>query len=230
MRKLARELGVELAAVAGSGPGGRVERADVLVAAGAGGEASEPVSAHRQALARRLERAAAIPQFSVGVTVVTSRVATDEAWTPALLRAVAATLREHPALNALWVEGRRLRRLERFDVGLAVAGEDALYVVTIPEPDALPPADLAEAVSRAAEDARAGHATRSPAAVILSNLGATGVDRFTPILDPDATAVLAAGRASDRLELTLTVDHRVADGVAAGRFLAALRDRLESTT
>ena len=230
VRKLARELGVDLAAAAGSGPGGRVERDDVLAAAGAAGEAGEPVSAHRQALARRLERAAAIPQFSVGVTVDTSRVATDEAWTPRLLRAVAATLREHPALNALWVEGGRIRRLERCDVGLAVAGEDELYVVTIPEPDALPPPELADAVAGAAEDARAGHASRSPAAVILSNLGATGVDRFTAILDPDATAVLAAGRATDLLELTLTVDHRVADGVAAGRFLAALRDRLESGT
>ena len=228
VRKLARELGVDLAAVAGSGPGGRVERDDVLAATGA--EAGEPVSAHRQALARRLERAAAIPQFSVGVTVDTSRASTDEAWTPTLLRAIAATLREHPALNALWVEGGRIRRLERRDVGLAVAGEDELYVVTIPEPDALAPAELADAVARAAEDARAGHATRSRAAVILSNLGATGVDRFTAILDPDATAVLAAGRATDRLELTLTVDHRVADGVAAGRFLAALRDRLESGT
>lgn len=227
VRKLARELGVDLAGIAGSGPGGRVGREDVLAAGGDAG--GEPVSPHRLALARRLERAAAIPQFSVGVTVDVSRVSTDEAWTPALLRATAATLREHPALNALWLEGGRIRRLDRVDVGLAVAGEDSLYVVTIPEPDALSPTELAETISRVADDARAGHAARSPAAVILSNLGGVGVDRFTPILDPDATAVLAAGRATDRLELTLTVDHRVADGVAAGRFLAALRDRLEAT-
>jgi len=226
VRKLARNLGVDLAGVEGTGPGGRVERDDVLAAAGE--EAGEPVSPHRLALARRLERAAAIPQFSVGVTVDASRVSGDEGWTPVLLRAAAATLREHPDLNALRLEGGRIRRLDRVDVGLAVAGDDALYVITIPEPDALSPAELADAVAHAADEARAGHAARSPAAVILSNLGGVGVDRFTPILDPDATAVLAAGRATDTLELTLTVDHRVADGVAAGRFLAALRERLES--
>ena len=97
-------------------------------------------------------------------------------------------------MNALWLEGGRLRRLDRADVGLAVAGEDDALVVTIPEPDALSPAELAEAVERAAEEARAGHASRSPAAVTLSNLGGVGVDRFTAILDPDQTAVLAAGR------------------------------------
>jgi pyruvate dehydrogenase E2 component (dihydrolipoamide acetyltransferase) len=225
VRKLARELGVELERVGGTGPGGRIEREDVLAVST--GNAAEPASPHRRALARRLERAAAIPQFSVGVTVDVSRASVDEAWTPALLRAIAATLRKHPELNALWVEGGRIRRLDRVDVGLAVAGDDSLHVVTIPEPDALSPADLREAVARAAAEARAGPASREPTAVILSNLGAVGIDRFTPILDPDATAVLGAGRAAERLELTLTVDHRVADGVAAARFLAALRDRLE---
>lgn len=225
VRKLARELGVDLAMVAGSGPGGRVEREDLVAAGGDG----EPVSPHRRQLARRLERATAIPQFSVGVTVDMTAVAADESYTALLLRGIAATLREHPALNALWVDGGRIRRLERHDVGLAVAGDDSLYVVTIPEPDALSPEELANAVARAAEEARSGHASRSPAAVILSNLGGVGVDRFHAILDPDATAVLAAGRATDRLELTLTVDHRVADGVAAGRFLAALRARLETS-
>ena len=225
VRKLARDHGVDLAEVTGSGPDGRIERDDVLAAAG--DDAGEPVSAHRLALARRLERAAAIPQFSVAVTLDTTH-AGDEAWTPKLLRAVAATLREHPGLNAVWLDGGRIRRLERFDVGLAVAGEESLYVVSIAEPDLLDAATLADAVAQAADEARAGHAARSPVAIILSNLGATGIDRFTPILDPDATAVLGAGRATDRLELTMTVDHRVTDGVAAGRFLAALRVRLEA--
>jgi pyruvate dehydrogenase E2 component (dihydrolipoamide acetyltransferase) len=223
VRKLARELGIDLDAVAGSGPGGRVEREDVVAAAG---DLVEPASPHRQALARRLERAVAVPQFSVGVTVDMTRAPAAESYTPLLLRAIAATLRDHPELNTLWADGARLHRLERCDVGLAVAGEETLYVVTIPEPDRLGPAELVERVARAADDARAGRASRSPVAVILSNLGGVGVDRFTAILDPDATAVLAAGRVTDRLELTLTVDHRVADGVVAGRFLVALRDRL----
>ena len=165
-------------------------------------------------------------------------------YTHVLLQAIAKALRVHPDLNRLWLEdGPRLRRLERADVGLAVAGEETLLVVTIPEPDGLPLPELAADVEHAAAEARAGRISeryRGPAAVTLSNLGMVGVDRFTAVLDPDQTAILAAGRVAERpavvagalraqlqLELALTVDHRVADGFAAGAFLAAIRDELQ---
>ena len=70
-----------------------------------------------------------------------------------------------------------------------------------------------------------------------------GVDRFSAIVDPDQTAILAVGAVTERVsaaagevrigpwvELTLTVDHRVVDGVLAARFLAAIKARLESDT
>jgi len=249
VRRLAQERGVDLAQVRGSGPGGRVERADVLALAEEGGP-GELVSRHRRSLAVRLGRSAAIPQFTVGVTVDMSAAAAlvererDVTYTHVLLRAIAQGLRAHPDLNRLWVEdGPRLRRLERADVGLAVAGEETLLVVTIPEPDRMPLPELAGEVERAAAEARAGRISeryRGPAAVTLSNLGMVGVDRFTAVIDPDQTAILAAGRVAERaavvdgtlraqpqLELALTVDHRVADGLAAGAFLAAIRDGLQ---
>jgi pyruvate dehydrogenase E2 component (dihydrolipoamide acetyltransferase) len=248
VRKLAREQGIDLAGLSGTGPGGRIERGDVLAAAGSG-DGGDAVPPHRLAMARRLGRSVSIPQFAVGVTVDMTRAAPaletlGVTYTHVLLRAIAATLRAHPGLNARWRDGPRIERLERVDVGLAVAGEDALYVVTIPEPDRLADDALVEHVERAAAEARAGRVSEQyagPAAVVLSNLGGIGVDRFEAILDPDATAVLAAGRVVERptvvdgeiraipqLELTLTVDHRVADGVAAGRFLVALRNLLET--
>ena len=249
VRRLAQERGVDLAQVTGSGPGGRVERADVLALAEEGSP-GEPVSRHRRALAARLGRSAAIPQFTVGVTVdmtaAAALVAGEQGvtYTHVLLQAIAKALRVHPDLNRLWLEdGPRLRGLERADVGLAVAGEETLLVVTIPEPDGLPLSELAAEVERAAAEARAGRISeryRGPAAVTLSNLGMVGVDRFTAVLDPDQTAILAAGRVAERpavvagalrtqpqLELALTVDHRVADGFAAGAFLAAIRDALQ---
>ena len=249
VRRLAQEHGVDLAQVQGSGPGGRIERSDVLALVEEG-DPGELVSRHRRSLAARLGRSAAIPQFTVGVTVdMTAAAALVErdaavTYTHVLLRAIARALRAHPEMNRLWVdEGPRLRRLERADVGLAVAGEDTLLVVTIPEPDLLPLTELAAEVERAAAAARAGvvsERNRGPAAVTLSNLGMTGVDRFTALIDPDQTAILAAGRVAERpavvdgslqpllqLELALTVDHRVADGFGAGRFLAAVRDELE---
>lgn len=233
VRKLAEERGVDLATLDGTGPGGRILREDVLAAGGAA--ASEPISRHRRALVARLQRSAAIPQFSVGVTV-DMRAAAGERVTPLLLRVLAAALREHPELNRLWLdEGPRIQQLDRVDVGLAVAGDETLQVVTIPEPDRL--RDLEQFVRDVREGRQLSHGRP---ALTLSNLGATGIDRFEALLDPDQTAILAAGRVAERpgivegrvepvpqLDLTLTLDHRVADGVAAGRFLETVRRLLE---
>jgi pyruvate dehydrogenase E2 component (dihydrolipoamide acetyltransferase) len=251
VRRFAEEQGVDLALVTGSGPDGRVERADVIAAITGGAAAATPASRHRRALAERLTRSTRIPQFSVGVTVDMTRAAAQVAVTPdlsythLLLQAVAFALREHPDINRLWLEqGPGFRSLERADVGLAVAAEETLLVVSIPEPDRLTPADLIETVERAAEGARAGRLLerhRTPVAVTLSNLGGIGVERFTALLDPDQTAVLAAGavtarpalidgqiRPAPQLDLTLTADHRVVDGATAGRFLISVRAALEA--
>ena len=238
VRRLAQEHGVDLAQVRGSGPGGRVERADVLALVD-GAAAGELVSGHRRALAARLVRSTAIPQFTVGVTVdMTAAMPLIEGTvtlTHVLLQAMARSLRAHPEMNRLWVDGGpRLRALERVDVGLAVAGDDTLLVVTIPEPDLLSLPQLAREAGRAALAARDGDVpaeNRGPASITLSNLGMVGVDRFTALIDPDQTAILAAGRVVERpqpqLELNLTVDHRVVDGSQAGAFLASIRADLE---
>ena len=255
-RRLAQEHGIELASVQGSGPGGRIEKEDVLAlvdgASPADGELE--LSRHRRALAERLTRSVlTIPQFSVGVDVDMTKAAAQLAQTRAdglagltythlLLRATAGALREHSALNRLWVnEGPRLRQLEGAVVGLAVAGDDTLLVPTIADADLVELSALVEVTAEAERLARAGKVTGgAPAAITLSNLGMFGVDRFSAIVDPDQTAILAVGAVTERvsavagevrvgqwLELTLSVDHRVADGVLAARFLAAVRTRLE---
>jgi len=255
-RKLAQERGIDLASVRGSGPGGRIEKHDVLalIEAAPVPEGEVELSRHRRAVAERLTVSVqTIPQFSVGVDVDMSRAATRLAreraegvagltYTHLLLQAAAGALRELPAMNRLWVaEGPRLRQLERADVGLAVAGEETLSVPTIAEPDLLDLATLVEATGRAELLARdEGKVTGGPAAITLSNLGMFGVDRFAAIVDPDQTAILAVGAVTERVsaaagevrigpwvELTLTADHRVVDGVLAARFLAAVRARLE---
>jgi pyruvate dehydrogenase E2 component (dihydrolipoamide acetyltransferase) len=166
-------------------------------------------------------------------------------YTHVILRAMAAALREHLSINRLWLEeGPSYRSLARADVGLAVAGEDTVLVLTIPEPDSVAPADLVALVDAAVRRGRAGSLTAddaAPAAITLSNLGMHGVDSFQAIVHPAQTAILAAGRVAERvvvidggihvvpqMELSLTVDHRVADGVAAARFLEAVRTGLES--
>jgi pyruvate dehydrogenase E2 component (dihydrolipoamide acetyltransferase) len=255
-RKLAQEHGIDLASVHGSGPGGRIEKQDVLALIGAAPatEGESALSKHRLAIANRLTRSVqTIPQFSAAVDVDmrTAAAQLEQAradgpagltYTHLLLRATAHALREHPALNRLWVsEGPRVRQLERADVGLAVAGEETLLVQTIAEPDLLELSALVELTEHAERLAREGKLTGGPAAITVSNLGMFGVDRFSAIVDPDQTAILAVGAVTERVsatagevsigpwvELTLTVDHRVVDGVLAARFLAALRARLES--
>ena len=212
------------------------------------------LSRHRRAIAERLTRSVqTIPQFSAAVDVDMRSAAaqveqaradglTGLTYTHLMLRATAYALREHPALNRLWgSDGPRLRELEQVDVGLAVAGEDTLLVQTISEPDLVDLPALVELTGRAERLAREGKMSGGPVAITVSNLGMLGVDRFSAIVDPDQTAILAVGAVTERVsaaageirigpwvELTLTVDHRVVDGVLAARFLAAIRARLES--
>jgi pyruvate dehydrogenase E2 component (dihydrolipoamide acetyltransferase) len=212
----------------------------------------EAVPPHRQAIARRLARSAQVPHFSISKTIdATSlrRLAGEVEGltiTHLLLQAVSAALLEHPALDRTWSDaGPFYRRLGRGDVGLAVASRDNLIVATLPCPAKLGLEELALTARRAASLAREGRLTQEfsgPVAVTVSNLGMFGVDRFEAVIDPDQCAILAAGQIQDRpgvvdgtvrpvaqLDLTLSVDHRVADGAAAAAFLVAVSDRLESS-
>lgn len=250
VRALAREHGVDLTRLEGSGPAGRIEKQDVLAALGPDTYDGEPVPTHRRTLAARLTRAAGVPQFSIGVTADLTRALVGLEATPGatvthlLVRAVAVALRAHPALNRIWIEdGPRLRPVEPIRVGLAVAAEDRLVVPTIADPDRESLGALAARIASLVSDARGGRigaAHSGPAAVTVSNLGMFGVDWFQAIVDPDQSAILAAGAIARRpvateqgigaaplIELVLSVDHRVADGVAAARFLQAVKSELE---
>lgn len=255
-RALARERGVDLAQVTGSGPGGRIERRDVLAALDSASPrraddgTTDVVPPHRRAIAARLSRAATVPQFTVSRTVDARSALARAAGldgvtlTHVLLQAAAVALRAMPDVNRVWLdEGPRFLRLAHCHVGLAIAADDNLIVATIPEPDRLGLEDLVLTMRRAVDEGRRGRLSAvftAPAAMTLSNLGMFGVDRFEAIVDPDQTAILAVGRAVERpavtadgiaavpqLDLALTVDHRTVDGAAAARFLAAVCAELE---
>lgn len=265
-RTLAREHGVELSSLVGTGPEGRLERRDVQtfidmqgLAAGSATPArgmatpgEEPVPPQRQAIARRLARATQVPHFSVSKTIDATSVrrlageVEGLTITHLLLQSVSAALLDHPMLDRTWDEvGPFYRRLGRGDVGLAVASADNLIVATVPCPAKLSLEQLALTARRATALAREGRLTQEfsgPVAVTVSNLGMFGVDRFEALIDPDQCAILAAGQIQERpgvvdgtvrpvaqLDLTLSVDHRVADGAAAAAFLVAVSDRLEGT-
>jgi pyruvate dehydrogenase E2 component (dihydrolipoamide acetyltransferase) len=288
-RRLAREHGIEIASVRGSGPDGRIERKDVETLIGAATAVAERVQAppveastgaapavarvepvqppartqdrdvprHRQVIAQRLTRSVQmIPQIALMATADMTR---SRAWLDAqratglagltythlILRAVARALQAHPNINTLWrSEGPWLRALPQAHVGLAISGDDTLLVATIAEPDQQALSDLVQSVTEATARGRSGalsQADLAPAAITVSNLGMRRVSAFVAIVDPDQTAVLAVGQVAEQavarngalysipqVTLTLTVDHRVADGVAAANFLETICDSLEN--
>ena len=133
-RALARERGIDLAQVTGSGPGGRIERRDVLAALDSASPrraddgTTDVVPPHRRAIAARLSRAATVPQFTVSRTVDARSALARAAGldgvtlTHVLLQAAAVALRAMPNVNRVWLdEGPRFLRLAHCHVGLAIA-------------------------------------------------------------------------------------------------------------
>lgn len=252
-RALARQLGVDISSVVGSGPGGRIEKQDVAGARTDGapdGLARVHVPPHRVDLARRLSRSAQVPQFAISRTVDATRAKLRLAEVPGatythlLLKALGSALKDHPQLNRVWSDdGPSFDLSAAGNVGLAVADDDRLNVITIPNPDRLGLAEVAALTREMVSSVRAGQMKAeflAPAAVTLTNLGMFGVDQFTPLLEPGRSAVLGAGRAYERpvvtaqgiiaqlqIDLTLTVDHRTADGAAAAEFLLSVVSEVE---
>ncbi len=230
-RALARELGVDLAAVQPTGERGQVTPEDVRAAA-------EPAAAElprvtpprpapppardatpvddvkrqavRRATAEIMERSAAIPQFTLYRRLHLDRAAEQRAgrsWTTEVVRAMADALRGHPELNARWdADSRSAVAVDGVSVGLAVDRPGVgLVVATIVDPDLLG-ADEADAAIRALVDrARAGKLRpedMAPASITLSNLGGIGVDRFNALLVPPQAAILSMGTVRPRPVVT----------------------------
>ena len=223
-RRRARELGVDLAAVAGTGPGGRIVAKDVTAAAaGAGGARSDggrrgepvrlPLTVTRRTIAERLaESARTIPHFTVTVDVEMSAAldlradlrhdAGDDAPTvnDLVVRASALALREHPGINASLVEDVLLQWPE-VNVGIAVDTPEALLVPVVHGADRLPLAELAarsRELVRRAQDRSLAPADLADGTFTVSNLGMLGVSRFTAIVNPPQVAILAVGAAAQR--------------------------------
>lgn len=263
VRKQARELGVDLAKLHGTGPAGAITMADVEAAAGLGtasgaeevspltggpsGEA-ERLSKTRQAIAERMTRSVReAPQFNVGGEIdledALPRLSETLRMNDLLLYLTVQALREVPVLNAHF-DGTYLTRYPQVDLSIAVAGDDGLLTPTIPGAERLTPAELAEASRAVIARARSGRQRRedlTTGTFTVSNLGITRrVDRFTAVLNPPQVAILAAGSAKPRpvvrdgglhmrttVQLTLTGDHRVVDGVDLARFLDAFQAQVE---
>ena len=243
VRALARRLGVDVAQVQGTGPGGAVTRADVERAARALADAgpAEPLRGVRRAMAERMARAHA----EVVPASLTDEADVD-AWPDGttvllrLIRAVVAGCRAAPALNA-WFDGEQLTRrvLARIDLGVAVDIEDSgLFVPVMRDVGGRSLDDLTAGVARLKDAVRARSippdALRGQT-ITLSNFGSVGGRHAALVVVPPQVAILGAGRLAPRvvavgteprvhhvLPLSLTFDHRAVTGAEAARFLRAV--------
>jgi pyruvate dehydrogenase E2 component (dihydrolipoamide acetyltransferase) len=260
-RKLAAERGIDLGGITGTGPGGRVQLDDVqraIDAPRAAGAAAQPLSPMRRALARAMTLSnATIPQFTVTRSVDWTEMQTRRREFAArladgaprltvndfLLQAVARSLIEFPALNATFSgdpesADARIVPASGAHIGLVVAVDNGLLVPVIHDVERLGLAEIARRRQDCVARGLKGRLKREEvegATFSISNLGADGPDRFTAIINPPQSAILAVGRQRDcvvarggaivvrpQSDLTLTVDHRVADGRLASQFLARL--------
>ena len=249
VRALARQLGVNLSVVQGTGPDGAATKQDVERAAGvlAGAPEAEPLRGVRRAMATRMARAhAEVPRATVNDEADVSAWTDHTAVMPRLLRALVAGCREAPALNAWFDPDTMARRLhDRVDVGIAVDTGDGLFVPVLRDVGNREPADLEAGLDRLKDAVRTRRVPPDELrgqTITLSNFGAVGGRFAELVVVPPQVAILGVGRRREAvvpiegtpvvhpvIPLSLTFDHRAATGAEAARFLRAAIDDLEKT-
>ncbi len=225
-RRIARERGIDLSALSGTGPEGRivaedVERAEAGAAAPAApagppppGEVEvEQLSSVRRTIARRLTEAWQAPAFQISMSADMSRANELHArlaelagdgpkptLTDILTKASAAALMRHRAINARFT-GEAIERYPSADIGLAVAIPDGLVVPVIRGCERRTIAEIAAARADLVERARGGRLKQEDldgGTFTISNLGMFGVEQFVAVLNPPQASILAVGTVEDR--------------------------------
>ncbi len=297
-RRMARELGLELTGLQGTGPGGRIVKADVEAASKGDGtppaEAPAPAAAPepepereeapkappavvsgdaqtgkgetstqdltrlQQTVARRMaESKATAPDFVLNVDVdmeeavdLRKRLKAAAAegqpvpsFNDFVVKASALALVDFPRANGAYRDGK-FELYSRVNVGVAVAGQDALVVPTVFDADTKSLGQISRESRALAERVRAGAITPpelSSGTFTVSNLGMFGIQSFVAVINPPQAAILAVGAMAPTpvvrdgevvvrniMRLTLACDHRILYGADAAEFLGRIRERLEN--
>ena len=250
VRRIAQELGVDLAALQGTGPQGRITEEDVRGAAASGGQTPgpgpegrrEPLRGVRRLIADHMARAHREVPPVTWVEECDFGAIDMKLLVPTVLQATAAALREYPELNAR-LEGDEIVFLDRYDLGVAVQTDQGLVVPVVRDCDSRSIEELDAEVRRLADAAREGalkaEELRGSTFTVTSAGKLAGLFQ-TPIVNHPEVAILSLGRIAERPVvregeivvrpigyLALTFDHRVVDGARAAEFGLAVLRRLE---
>jgi pyruvate dehydrogenase E2 component (dihydrolipoamide acetyltransferase) len=243
VRRVAQELGVDLATLTGTGPQGRITEEDVRGAVSQEtAERRAPIRGVKRQMFEHLSRAHA---EIAPVTWVEECDLTDvdlKLLVPLTLRAVAASLQEFPELNAR-IDGGDLVYLERYDLGVAVQTDEGLVVPVVRDCDSRSLEELDADVKRLAEAAHAG--TLAPEELRGGTFTVTSAGKSaglftTPLVNHPQVAILGIHRIAERPtaregevairrmgNISVTFDHRVIDGTRAAGFGLAVIHRLQ---
>ena len=251
VRALARELGVDLTFVTGTGPNGAILSRDVEAAAGQPGSAA-PIAEPGEKL-RGVRLAMAQRMADAHQQVVPASVHDDaniDTWpehsdvTLRLVQAIAHACQVEPAINC-WLEPGPLRRRlhDRVDLGVAVDTADGLFVPTLRDVTRRDGDELRKGLDRLKQDVldrRIPPGELRGQTITLSNFGAIGGRYAELVVVPPQVAIIGAGRVAPAvvpldgqpvirrmLPLSLSFDHRAVTGAEAARFLAAMIEHLE---
>jgi pyruvate dehydrogenase E2 component (dihydrolipoamide acetyltransferase) len=270
-RSMASKVGIDIRSVTGSGDGGRVVKRDIenYVSSGSKPAIIElktnppsapqygevPVSQMRKTIARRLvESKFSAPHFYLTMKINMDRASearkiindqngTKISFNDLVVKASAAALRDHPAVNSSWL-GDKIRINQDINIGVAVAVEDGLLVPVLFAADKMGLKEINAQVATLADKAR--NKKLQPQEMqgntfTISNLGMFGIDEFTAIINPPDAAILAIGTIADELSLvdgqvrsskimkvTMSCDHRVVDGATGAKFLQTFKQFLEN--
>jgi len=260
-RHLARQHGIDLGRVQGTGPRGRILIEDVQKALDFQSQLTAqpaqvvPIRGMRQTIATRMMQslqtmAQVTLTTEVDVTeAMTLRTGLARQWPESglsplhlVIKAAARALQEHPRMNAVQKE-HEVELVPEIHIGVAVSLEEGLLVPTIQRADAKHLAQIASESRALATKVREGRATYEEVTggtFTITNLGAYGIDAFTPIINPPQVGILGVGRVVEKpvvyqgeitkrsmMFLSLTFDHRVIDGAPAAAFLHTLKGHLE---
>lgn len=262
-KRLAEERGINIALVPGSGDGGRVVKRDIENYNGGGstfvGKESYTevaVSQMRKVIASRLaESKFAAPHFYLTIEIdmdeaiearkkINGMIAPQKiSFNDIIVKAVAKSLRKHPAVNTSWL-GDRIRYNDHIHIGIAVAVEDGLLVPVVRFADGKRLTQIGAEVKDMAARAKAKKLLPEDwegNTFTISNLGMFGIDEFTAIINPPDACIMAVGGIAEKpvvrngqivpgniMKVTLSCDHRVVDGVVGSEFLNTFKDYMES--
>ncbi len=272
-KKLAGDLGVDLAAVTGTGPAGKITEQDVKQAAAS--KSAKPAAPAPSAQAdvklgatvplNRLQKITAekmlkskreIPCFYLTVkadvtglidlrTELNQTSDVKVAYNDFIIKAVATGLDKYPIMTGQ-LDGESIRLAEAIHIGLAISVPDGLVAPILKDVNKKDVKQIARDAKALVERARSNKLAPTDVeggCITVSNLGAFGIDNFIPIVVPGQCSILGIGQITDTcvpdsgniivrklMNMTLSVDHKVANGAVAAQFLDFVRKLLEDSS